>query len=319
MSGLSNPELIRWIACPACGGDVADCVESLKCRSCGAEYEIRNGIPLLYPPGMRMDHLREEQSLAGMMTSQALSPTEDFSRRQWQASKQEFWSVVAANLQAPPGLLIDIGCGYDSSVGQLERRGYTCVNFDMVHDMLDTLQRNAGARSCVAGDVNRLPFKQGTFDYVVSIDLLHHESNNVRALLEAFRDILRPGGMLFLEDPNAWGVFQMVKSMLLPRPLYRRLRSAYHRLRRSRHRPADYEFPTSVFRVRTELRRLGFQGLRVHPNRAYPCVGAVAFRVYALLSRVEFIRRYNNYHYIISGVRPSEVKVSAEGSSLPRA
>jgi hypothetical protein len=64
---------------------------------------------------------------------------------------------------------------------------------------------------------------------------------------------------------------------------------------------------------------LGFQGLRVHPNRAYPCVGAVAFRVYALLSRVEFIRKYNNYHYIISGVRPSEVKVSAEGSSLPRA
>ncbi|MCX5800972.1 MAG: methyltransferase domain-containing protein [Candidatus Eisenbacteria bacterium] len=303
MSNLTNPELIRWIACPVCDGDLANSVEWLKCTRCGAEYKVRQGIPLLYPPSMSIDHLQEEENLSRMMKSQRLNPKEQFSSLQWNNSKQEFWSMVSANIQAPPKLFITIGCGYDSSFVKFEQQGYTFVNFDIVYDILDTLQRDCGAKSCVGGDVNKLPFKKNNFDYVISIDLIHHESERVFTLLESFRNLLKPGGILFLEDPNAWGMFQMAKSIWLPKPVYRSLRSTYHWFKRSTHRPADYEFPTSVWRVKAMLQCLGFQNIRIYPNTAYPCIGEWGFRFYKLFSNFEFIRRYHNYHYMLSATR----------------
>lgn len=303
MSNLINPELIRWIVCPVCDGDLADSVECLKCTHCGSEYKIRQGIPLLYPPNMDIDHLWTEENLARMMKSQRPNPKEQFSSLQWKNSKQEFWNMVRANIQTPPKSFVNIGCGYDSSFSQFEQQGYTFVNFDMIYDMLDTLQRDFGAKSCVGGDVHNLPFKKNFFDYIVSIDLIHHESKNVFTLLESFRNLLKPGGILFLEDPNAWGMFQMAKSILLPKPLYMFLRSAYHRLKRSTHRPADYEFPTSVWRVKAMLQRLGFHSIRIHSNKAYPCIGETSFRFYKLFSNFEFIRKYHNYHYMISAIK----------------
>jgi SAM-dependent methyltransferase len=303
MCALTNPELLRFLACPACAGDVADSADGLCCTRCGASYEIRHGIPLLYPSSVNTAHLLEEESLAQMMESRPASREEQFRRSQWSHSKQEFWAMVSTRIETPPRSLVNIGCGFDSSAVQLEQQGYDVVHFDMVHRMLDTLQTDRGARSCVAGDATRLPLKKSAFDYVVSVDLIHHESEAVPALLESFRDLLKPGGSLFLEDPNAWGVFQAAKSILLPKPLHRLLRSVYHRLKMSTHRPADYEFPTSVWRVRAILRDLGFKDITVYPNTAYPCIGQRLFWLWSLLSRFEFTRKYHNYHYMLSAVR----------------
>lgn len=169
--------------------------------------------------------------------------------------------------------------------------------------MLYTLQRDFGATSCVAGSLDSLPFRKMSFDYIVSIDVVHHESHKLLVLLESFANLLKPGGLLFLEDPNAWGMFQFVKSILLPKPVHRFLRSTYHRLRGSTQKPADYEFPTSVWRVRRILTELGFCNITVYPNNAYPCVGPVSLAVYKLFSRTEWVRKYHSYHYMLSAVK----------------
>jgi len=302
MSDLTNPALLLLVVCPGCGGELAESAGCLTCARCGKSYKIRQGIPLLYPPDAHIDHLHEEEDLARMMKRRPI-PEEQFSLLQWQKSKQEFWSVVRANIETPPKLFVNIGCGYDASFREFEQQGHTFVNFDVTYDMLSSLRRDFGGRSCVAGDVNCLPFKKGTFDYVVSIDLIHHESGKLLALLESFRDLLKPGGILFLEDPNAWGLFQMAKSILLPKPVYRTLRSTYHRLKGTSHGPADYEFPTSVWKVKDVLRTLGFERIRVYPNIAYPGISEASFRLYRSLGRSDFVRKYHNYHYIISAVR----------------
>jgi hypothetical protein len=108
---------------------------------------------------------------------------------------------------------------------------------------------------------------------------------------------------LFLEDPNAWGLFQMSKSIFMPRPMYRGLRSAWHTLRRSEHRPADYEFPTNVWQVMSMLRELGFRDVTAHPHTAYPSIGAAGYGVYRMLSGFEYVRTYHNYHYLLSAAR----------------
>jgi len=247
--------------------------------------------------------LHEEEKLAAMMKAPRQTPKERFSMSQWDFSKLEFWTMVQESIQLPPGSMINIGCGYDKNFSHLEQLGYTFINFDMIFDMLDNLQNNSGAKSCVAGDVNSLPFKKGIFDYVVSIDVIHHESKDLFATLQSFRDLLKPGGTLFLEDPNAWGMFQMAKSILLPRPLYIFLRSTYHRLKRSTHRPADYEFPTNVWHVMAMLDKLGFRDIKIHPNNAHPAISETKYRLYKLLSKFEYIRKFHNYHYMLSAIR----------------
>lgn len=299
MTSLTNPALICLLACPTCGSDLLEDAGSLKCTHCGREYKVKNGIPLLYPDNMNIDHLRGEENLAKMMKRPRLSKKDKFSLAQWEISKQEFWEMVGSNIDVAPKSFINIGCGYDSYFSSFEKAGYVFINFDIVYDMLYALQESLGARSCVAGDLNSLPFKKNSFDYVVCIDVIHHESDKIPILLESFRDLLKPGGILFLEDLNAWGVFQFAKSML-PKPLHRLLRSVYHQLKRSTHRPADYEFPTSVWQVKSALEELGFCSIGVHPGKAYPSIGPASYRVYKFFGRFEWVRKYHNYHYMLS-------------------
>jgi len=303
MTNLTDPELIHFLACPDCGSGLFEAENRLKCASCNRDYEIRNGIPLLYPKDIDRERLREEESLAEMMKQPRLSRKDSFSSVQWENSKQEFWGMVRDNIEAPPKSFINIGCGYDACFGEFQQGGYVFVNFDIVYDMLATLQRDVGATSCVAGDVNRLPFKKHAFDYVASIDVIHHESHKIPILLRSFGNLLKPGGLLFLEDLNAWGLFQSVKSLLLPRPLHRFLRSTYHRLRHSSHKPADYEFPTSLWHVKNVLEGLGFCDIRVHPNNAYPNIGPASFQIYEFFNRIEWVRKYQNYHYMLSAIK----------------
>ena len=214
--------------------------------------------------------------------------------------------MVAHNVEAPPKSFINIGCGYDSHFSQFEWKGYTFINFDIVYDSLYTLQRNFGGKSCVAGDVKRLPFKSSFFDYVVCVDVIHHENQNIPSLLKSFRKLLKPMGCLFLEDPNAWGMFQFAKSILLPNLLYKVLRSIYHKLKHSTSRPAHYEFPTSVWYVKKTLEELGFCNIRIYANKAYPCIGPLNYQVYKGFSKIEWVQKYHNYHYMLSAIKSKE-------------
>ena len=54
----------------------------------------------------------------------------------------------------------------------------------------------------------------------------------------------------------------------------------------------------------TLLDALGFRDVRVHANSAYPNVGRQAHAVYRALSGFEYIRKYHNYHYLLTAVRP---------------
>ncbi len=303
MSCLTNPNLFQFVACPQCGGDLIEDSTSLYCNQCSSKFEVMRGIPLLYPSGMDPVHLYEEENLAAMTKSDRLTPKEKFSAAQWEFSKQEFWSMVERNIQPPSKAFINIGCGYDNNFSKIQNMGNTFINFDMVYKMLFELQDKFKAKSCVAGDITNLPFKKGKLDYVISIDVLHHESEKLTAILVSFRDLLKNGGILFLEDPNAWGIFQMAKSIFLPIPVYRRLRSIYHRIRKSSHRPADYESPTNVWGVVAILKKLGFEDIKVYPHIAYPCISKTSYQLYKALSTFDFIRKFHNYHYMISATK----------------
>lgn len=281
---------------------------SLKSQALGKIYPIKTGIPLLYPETVDQEHLKEEIELAKQMKRSPSDQRDAFSLlQQWPQWKEYLWGQIQSLISdEQPQTIIYIGAGYDKRGDLFEKKGHTFISFDLVYEMLKEHATEGKGSLFVAGDMNALPFKESVFDYIIVIDVIHHECDDLEPILKSFQHILKPGGSLLLADVNAWGFFQWHKSLLLPRPLYRAFRSAYHRLKNSTHKPADYEFPTSPKQVKQVLTDIGFEDIQFYPQKTfYPEVSPVLQKIYALLSRFSRISKYHNYHYFLRATKSS--------------
>lgn len=259
------------------------------------------GIPLLYPEDLDMEHLREEEALGEEMIRPDASGGGSFRPTQWEKSKREFWDYAGkATADIENGAFINIGCGVDRNFTELARPGITLVGLDIVPALLRHLKKAGGMDIGIAGAVHRLPFRDNSFDCVCCIDLIHHEWKREKEILAGFSRILKPGGILILEDINAWGLGQFYKSILLPRTVHGALRRLYHRVKDTAHPPAEYEFPTSVFETERILRELDFPEISAVALESFPNAGKILYGFYRLASRLDRVRRYHNFHYMIS-------------------
>lgn len=110
------------------------------------------------------------------------------------------------NLSAD-GVLVDIGCGPGHLVASIAKSlpHLHIIGIDVAEDML---QRATGKLSSLGinkhvefrrGDAQKLPFQDGTVDFVVATLSLHHWRNAQESLDEVYR-VLRVGGQFLLFD-----------------------------------------------------------------------------------------------------------------------
>src|SRR6185369_5098060 len=107
-------------------------------------------------------------------------------------------------------VVVDVGCGDGSLVRHLARRGAHVVGAEVgaeplararAHDpVADERYEQAGAQA--------LPLADGAADVVVFANSLHHVPGDLldTALAEAAR-VLRPGGLLYVQEPLAEGPY----------------------------------------------------------------------------------------------------------------
>lgn len=145
------------------------------------------------------------------------------------------WLVVrrAVAMQAQ-GRAVDLGCGPGYLVLELARQAPALhvTGMDLSEEMLakaETTARRAGLEGRVSfakGDVQRIPFADGSVDLVVSTLSLHHWSDPVAALDEVAR-VLRPGGSFLIADlrrdlaPPFYLLIWFVTRVIVPRALKR--------------------------------------------------------------------------------------------------
>ena len=95
--------------------------------------------------------------------------------------------------------VLDVGGG-TGRVARVVAPGGNVVVLDPSAGMLRQAEKHGGVR-VVRGVAESVPFPDAGFDLVLMVDSLHHFADQPKALAEA-RRVLRPGGILYIEEFN---------------------------------------------------------------------------------------------------------------------
>lgn len=89
--------------------------------------------------------------------------------------------------------LLDVGTGNGWAARRAADRGAEVVGLDLAPSMLRTALSRGGGPTYVRGDVQALPFADGAFDTVFSMEAIYYAPDLDQAL-GAIRRVLAPGG-----------------------------------------------------------------------------------------------------------------------------
>jgi SAM-dependent methyltransferase len=182
-----KPELLKILACPDCGGalapvDAAPAAEiengTLRCDACGKTVPVVRNVPRFVPAenyaanfGFQWNRFRKTQldSHSGV----PISRNRFFFSSEWTADELKGRRVL------------DVGCGAGRFAEIALSTGAEVVALDY-SSAVDAAWSNLGANprlSVVQGDIYRLPFKPGSFDYVYCFGVLQHTPDVERSFL----------------------------------------------------------------------------------------------------------------------------------------
>jgi SAM-dependent methyltransferase len=112
-------------------------------------------------------------------------------------------------------LALDAGCGNGRYFNMLIEHSGQIVGVDFSKDMLRMARSKAdnlpvGQASVLFGDLTRLPFRDGSFDLIASIEVLEHVPNWEQSISE-FHRLLKPGGSMILSLPNKFSMYGLTR------------------------------------------------------------------------------------------------------------
>ena len=114
----------------------------------------------------------------------------------------DFSAAMLTLRPSPDDLILDLGAGAGWCSDLLGRLNRTSVAVDLSLDMLRAGRGRPGAPiRAVAGDMEALPFRSGTFDKAVCFSALHHVPSMARAVGEIAR-VLAPDGVALFSEPG---------------------------------------------------------------------------------------------------------------------
>lgn len=108
----------------------------------------------------------------------------------------------------------DIGGGYGRLANEYLKRAHKVVIFDYSKTELEQAKEIYGDKvETRAGDIYKLPFKDGELDGLMMVRVTHHLKEMDKALAELYR-VLKPGGVAVIEVANKRTLPKMVRFML---------------------------------------------------------------------------------------------------------
>jgi SAM-dependent methyltransferase len=180
-------ELTELLQCPACHGALRQQGAALECQGCDRTYPVVDRIPCFAETNPFYDRYAEEECPYSTTPkgpeALILKLLPFWSYREWR-----FWRAVVPE----GGRLLDIGCGRGKEV--FVEKADTVVGLDgSIVFLRDCLSHYDAS---ILGTLPRLPFRDGTFDTVVSSHVLGHVAiEDKDVLVGEMARVLRKGGI----------------------------------------------------------------------------------------------------------------------------
>jgi SAM-dependent methyltransferase len=164
LEGIVKPRERAWnysniLACPVCGASVHEDMYNFQCTGCKLSFEKRRGIPIFTEPGCIVG--------CKLLEKNTTNPC-----------SEEYFSIIQ---ETSPGLILDIGAGNPAESEQFPNM--------VLHEIVQY------ANTDVVSIYRRLPYKNSTFDAVISKAVFEHIPRPWEMADEIYR-VLKPGGLI---------------------------------------------------------------------------------------------------------------------------
>ena len=190
-STISN-SLSAILICPKCVSALNVSHQGAKCGQCNLLYKFRESGSL----DLRLQQEKRTQyefSLGTPLIPEAgfefsvlpmnNSPAVEFSNVDVPRHLTRELMSYIPKASSADSLMLDLGCGSTVHQAVCEHAGYEYVGLDYTSDA-----------SPILGDAHALPFKDNSFEFILSIAVLEHIQFPFVMTREAYR-VLKPGGM----------------------------------------------------------------------------------------------------------------------------
>jgi SAM-dependent methyltransferase len=148
--------------------------------------------------------------------------------RDWaELQEPQFTSAYEAVFQqtelGPGSVYCDLGCGSGLAAAIAAKRGARVAGLDAAEQLLSIARERAPAGDFRQGELEDLPFENGTFDVVTGFNSFQYAGDPVRALSEARRITRRDGRVVVMtwgppEGMEAASLVAALKPLLPPPP-----------------------------------------------------------------------------------------------------
>ncbi len=109
-------------------------------------------------------------------------------------------------------VVFDLGCGNGkfSPIEKIDSKPNIVIGLDVDEELL---RENTYLKSRVLGDAHKLPFRQNSFDVIITRAVMEHLENPDIMLSEASK-VLKPEGTIIIQTPNKRSPIGFLSSML---------------------------------------------------------------------------------------------------------
>lgn len=123
----------------------------------------------------------------------------------WRARSRLTLSILEGAGVGPGSRVLDVGCGWGTTLAALEGAGYEVWGLDIAREMLERLDGEREGRRLIEGDLTRdwpagASWALGGFDATLALDVLEHLDDD-GAAARRLGELTRPGGVVLASVP----------------------------------------------------------------------------------------------------------------------